>query len=229
MYTRSLFKIIALFGFWLQGVSPLSAEPSAFSTYFPLAVGNSWVYEFSTSTDAPPVHESVAVIGQDGDTFSLWINDDFLNGDILMGNGYQETVFRTVEGLGYPSRVRGTPQKPEVLSDKPQLFLKAPLTMNATWESNWGKYEVTAVDVTETVPAGTFKNCVEVTFKAHSGDVTIVSLYAPNVGLIQRDESFIAIAFAGGGPVRSLVRLKSWKVQDPTKGATNSTSAKSGS
>lgn len=229
MNNRSLFRIIVILGFWLQGIAVVSAEQSAFSTYFPLAVGNSWVYEFSTSTDAPPVYESIVVIQQDGEVFSLWIKDDFMTGDVLSGDGYQETVFRTSDGLGHPSRVRGTPQKPEVLSDKPQLFLKAPLTMNATWESNWGKYEVTAVDVTETVPAGTFKNCIEVTFKAYSGDVTVVSLYAPNVGLIQRDESFIAIAFAGGGPVRSLLRLKDWKVQEPAKSTTNGASAGAGS
>ncbi|MGH7961725.1 MAG: hypothetical protein ACRERD_07835, partial [Candidatus Binatia bacterium] len=133
------------------------------------------------------------------------------------------------DGLGYPSRVRGTPQKPEVLSKEPQLFLKVPLTKGATWENNWGKYEVTAVDVSETVPAGTFKNCVEVTYRAHSGDVTIVSLYAPGVGMIQRDETFIAIAFAGGGPVRSLLRLKDWKVQGPTAATAKSTATEPGS
>jgi hypothetical protein len=229
MNNRTLFTLIAMLGCWLQGVAVLGAEQSVSPTYFPLAVGNRWVYEFSTSTDAPPIYESVAVIGQDGNAFSLWIKDDFLNGDTLTGNGYQETIFRTAEGLGYPSRVRGTPQKPVVLSKEPQLFLKVPLTKGATWENNWGKYEVTAVDVTETVPAGTFKNCVEVTYRAYSGDVTIVSLYAPGVGLIQRDETFIAIAFAGGGPVRSLLRLKDWKVQEPVKDATNGASAGPGS
>lgn len=221
MSNRSLLTVIVILGFWLQG-AVLQAEQLAHTTYFPLAVGDHWIYEFSTSTDAPPVYESVSVIRQEGSAFFLWIKDDYMSGDILTGNGFQEAVLRTSEGVGFSGR---DAQNLETVDGKPQLFLKTPLTVGATWKNNWGKYEVTAVDVTETVPGGTFKNCIEVTYKANSGDVTIVSLYAPGVGLIMRDETFIAIAFAGGGPVRSLLRLKDWKVQESTKGTTNGASA----
>lgn len=221
MRNRSLLTVIVALGFWLQG-AVLQAEESAPSMYFPLAVGDHWIYEFSTSTDAPPVYESVSVIRQEDSIFFLWIKDDYMSGDILTGNGFQEAILRTSEGVGFSGR---DAQNLETVDGKPQLFLKTPLTAGATWKNNWGKYEVTAVDVTEKVPGGTFKNCIEVTYKANSGDVTIVSLYAPGVGLIMRDETFIAIAFAGGGPVRSLLRLKDWKVQEATKGTTNSASA----
>ena len=58
------------------------------------------------------------------------------------------------------------------------------------------EYAVTAIDETVTVPAGTFTNCVEVTHWSASGTVTTITLYAPGVGMVQRDETFSVI---GGG------------------------------
>ncbi|MGH7963301.1 MAG: hypothetical protein ACRERD_16010, partial [Candidatus Binatia bacterium] len=65
MNHRSLFGIILALGCWLYGTALLWAEQPLPSTYFPLAVGDHWVYEFSTSTDAKPIYESVAVIAQE--------------------------------------------------------------------------------------------------------------------------------------------------------------------
>jgi hypothetical protein len=211
MFMRSLLAFSFTLACWL-GSAPVWAEPLPPTAYFPLAVGNKWVYEFSQSPELPPVYESISVQSRTGDAFFMWIKDDYMLGDVLTGDGHQEVIYRTSDGFGYNSR---TVKNPHVLGDNPQLFLKTPLTMNATWENDWGKYHVTAVDVTEKVPAGTFRDCIEVTFRANSGDVTIVSLYAPGVGLIMRDETFIAIAFAGGGPVRALLRLKDWQVRNP--------------
>jgi hypothetical protein len=211
MSMRSLFTLSFTLACWLCS-AVVWAEPLPPTAYFPLAVGNKWVYEFSQSPELPPVYESLSVQSRNGDAFFMWIKDDYMLGDVLTGKGHQEVIYRTPDGLGYNDR---DAESPHAVGTNPQLFLKTPLTMNATWENGWGKYHVTAVDVSEKVPAGTFKDCVEVTFRANSGDVTIVSLYAPGVGLIMRDETFIAIAFAGGGPVRSLLRLKDWKVQKP--------------
>lgn len=210
MNTNFLRLISVLLSVCLLGATPPGADQTAATTYYPLTVGSHWVYEFSQSTNLPPVHESLTVIREEGDKSIVWIKDDYNDGSTLLGSGNEEIVFRTPEGFGYAGRGVTDDRATGV---EPQLFLKTPLTMGATWTTTWGKYEVTAVDVTETVPAGTFKNCVEVTFRANSGDVTVVALYAPGVGMIMRDENFIAIAFAGSGPVRSQLRLKAWEVK----------------
>lgn len=211
MNTSVLRLLSVLLSVCLLGATPPEADHTAPGTYYPLTVGNYWVYEFSTSINAPPVHESLTVLREEGDKSIVWIKDDYNDGSVLLGDGQEDIVFRTPDGFGYAGR--GVIDQ-QAVGVEPQLFLKTPLTMGATWTTTWGKYEVTAVDVTETVPAGTFKNCVEVTFRANSGDVTVVALYAPGVGMIMRDENFIAVAFGSGGPVRSLLRLKAWQVKE---------------
>ena len=50
------------------------------------------------------------------------------------------------------------------------------------WENNDGRYEITALAQTVSVPAGTFEGCVEVMRWNRGGTVTVTSLYAPGVG-----------------------------------------------
>jgi hypothetical protein len=93
--------------------------------------------------------------------------------------------------------------------------LKLPIVAGARWQSGDGVYAVTAVGETVTTPAGAFANCVEVTRWNKATRVTIVSTYAPGVGLIQREETFPVIGGLGGdfetsARGRTMLRLKEW-------------------
>lgn len=100
------------------------------------------------------------------------------------------------------------------------------------WENADGKYAVTAIGETVTVPAGTFPNCVEVTHWSASDTVTTITLYAPGVGVVQRDETFPIVGsgigsfdasqlgsgiggFDASQRGHAVLRLKEWKAMGP--------------
>lgn len=53
------------------------------------------------------------------------------------------------------------------------------------------------MDKTVTVPAGSFSHCLEVTNRRKGGKATVVTLYAPGVGVVQREETSPLIAESG--------------------------------
>jgi len=100
---------------------------------------------------------------------------------------------------------------------EPRFLLKAPLAVGTAWKNEDGRYEITAVDETVTVPAGTFTHCIEIVNKSVSGKVTVVSLYAPGVGVIRRDETFPrpeGSMFSERRKSRAILRLKEWKLAE---------------
>jgi hypothetical protein len=187
MNRRYFFVIILALGWGLKEPSLLYAEPPP-AAYFPLAVGNRWVYESSESTEVMPVVESWEVTRQEGNAFVLQIKQSYMTAE-----GIEEFFVSTADGM---RRLDRQTASFEAVGAEPRFFLKAPLTVGATWKNADGKYAVTAIDETVTVPAGTFTNCVEVTHWSASGTVTTITLYAPGVGMVQRDETFSVI---GGG------------------------------
>jgi hypothetical protein len=220
---RCYFLVVVLaLGFALQGSSSLGAEllPAA---YFPLAVGNEWVYESSEGTEATPVVESWRVARQEEGAFVLQIKQSYVTAD-----GVEEFFVSTAAGL---RRLDRQTASPETTEDELRFFLKAPLSVGATWKNADGTYTVTASGKTITVPAGTFTNCVEVTHQSTGGRVTVVTLYAPSVGVVQRDERFPIVGsgigdfdasqlggmggFDAPQQGHAVLRLKEWKVTSP--------------
>ena len=66
------------------------------------------------------------------------------------------------------------------------------------------------------MPAGTFKGCLEVTNTRKGGKATVVTLYAPGVGVVWREEIFPVIEGSGSFyPQRrdkAVLRLREWKL-----------------
>ena len=79
-----------------------------------------------------------------------------------------------------------------------QFILKTPLQLGTTWHTPDGRYEITALDGFAAVPADVFSHCLEVTFWSRNGQAKAVTLYAPGVGMVQRDESFAILGGPGG-------------------------------
>jgi hypothetical protein len=170
------------------------ADDSALTPYFPLSTGNRWVYEVQDRTDgAPPTEEYWEVTREEQGAYVLRIRPS----DLTTG-GFEESFMPTGEGIKRFARE---------MKDKehPPFFLKGPVQIGTTWEDEDGTYEITALDRTVTVPAGTFSHCLEVT-----------TLYAPGVGMVQREETFPIIEGSGSFyPQRqdkAVMRLREWKL-----------------
>ena len=206
----------------LQGCRSRNEEPLQ-SSYFPLAVGNRWVYESSESTAAAPVLESWEVFRQQGENaFSVRIKQPY-----AASTNLEEMFVTTTEGikhLGGQGRVDA-----EFASAAPRLFLKLPPEAGATWQNEDGRYAITAIDETVTVPAGTFTDCVEVTYWTADGKATVTSSYAPGVGMVQREERFSILGGIGNFDTppegRAVLQLKEWTIKSSEIGVRSSESA----
>lgn len=201
-YLFALFPILA--AYLSGGVMLVAAEPVN-SDYFPLAVGNRWVYESSEGSEEAPALETWEVVRQEGNGFVVRIQQPF----VTVG-GLEEQF--EVGGDGVKHRIQ------DASPSEPQLILKFPPTAGVRWQSGEGVYALTAVGETVTTPAGAFANCVVVTRWHKANKITLVSTYAPGVGLIQREETFPIIGGLGGDfetPARgrTVLRLKEWSVK----------------
>ena len=183
---------------------PVRAQETPVSQYFPLAVGNRWDYELHDRTDAPPVMEAWEVVREEDGVFVLRIRQSELT-----TGGFEELFIPTSAGIR--RLIRGITNK-----DDPPFFLKGPLRVGTTWDDKESTYEITALDKTVTVPGGTFRRCLEVTNRRKDGKATVVMLYAPGVGMVQRQETFPVIEGSGTFyPQRqdkALLRLREWKL-----------------
>lgn len=204
---------------WLQGTA--QAESPTPASYFPLTVGNRWVYEIVARSDDPSEPEQIGqkevwkVVRQEEGSLVLEI---VLNTE--EGTRFEEFLVPTGEGvkrLNIKTKDGGKPADADPSGTQPRFFIKTPITVGTAWKNQDGRYEITAIDETVTVPAGTFANCIEVTNKSESGKVTIVSLYAPGVGVVRRDETFPrpeGSAFDERRKSRATLRLKEWKLAE---------------
>lgn len=151
---------------------------------------------------APPTTEYWEIQREEEGRFVLRIRPS----DLKTG-GFEESFLPTKGGI---KRIAAETTR----KDDPPFFLKEPLRLGATWDDEDGIYEVTDFDKTVTVPAGEFSHCVEVTNTRKGGKATVITLYAPGVGIVQRQETYPIIEGSGSFyPQRqdqALLQLREW-------------------
>jgi hypothetical protein len=182
--------------------------------YLPLTVGNRWVYESSEGSAANPVLETWEVVRQEGQAFAVRIQQTFVpNGEV------EEQFAIGAEGVQrqLPASVQTAPPL--------QVILKMPPVEGLSWLGRDGRYTITALDETLTVPAGTFPHCVEVTRWRKETQVTEILTYAPGVGIVQREEKFPVIGGMGSdfetlARVHVVLRLREWRLAASSTGPT---------
>lgn len=202
---RPVFWLACCWGWWLQTGLVVAAQGSG--EYFPLAVGNRWVYESSEGSAAAPALESWEILRQEGREFVVRIKQPFITFE-----GVEERLDPVSGGLN--RRVQSA------TSSLTQVLLQPPFTVGAQWqEADGGRSAVTAVGETVTTPAGTFADCVEITRRRKGSQTIVVSTYAPGVGMVQREETFSVIYGGAGGDFltpakgRVVLRLKEWTIR----------------
>ena len=170
---------------------PSSASPSAggAAPFFPLAVGNEWVYR--DESPALPAERR-------GATRTVRILE------------------RTADGF-YRDNERGELRMDaECLRDRSRRLLCAPIEVGRSWSSvvsvsSTERYEIAGVGESVETPAGRFDGCVRVRAHNRAGpgtDHVLEITYAPRVGPV-RIETFAVIDGKAAPQIRAL--LQSYK------------------
>jgi len=159
---------------------------SSVSEYFPLAVGNEWVWD-DVSPQLPgggrQAARTVRIVSRTGDGF-----------------------FRDSDGNDV--RMDG-----ECVRDRLRRLLCGPLTLGSGWKSvvsvsSTERYEVVAVGERVVTPAGTFDGCVRVRGHNRAGASTehvMEMTYAPGVGPV-RLETWAIVDGVAAPQVRAVLR-----------------------
>src|SRR5512138_1904417 len=192
MNARTLLPIAALAAA-CAGARPAPHAPasSAPADYFPLAVGNEWVYR-DESPALPPDRRGAARTVR--------------------------ILERTRDGYFRDNERGELRADPDCLHDRSRRLLCAPIAPGRTWASvvsvsSTERYEIAGVGEAVATPAGRFAGCVRV--RAHNRaaattDHVLEITYAPGVGPV-RLETFVVV----GGKVTPQVRavLERYRVQ----------------
>ena len=189
---------VLLLGLWLvsggpprpdsRGLGEESVRGPLPADYFPLAVGNRWHYESSEGDSFSPVTETWRIVERRGLAYVLEIRQSLLAGELP-----SELVSVSAAGVAVQPRA-GAPVA---------FLIKSPVRLGTTWETAAGRFEITGLSEPVVVPAGVFENCLKVRFRAHNGQAAAVTLYAPGVGMVQRDESFTIFGGLGSAGLGS--------------------------
>jgi hypothetical protein len=170
--------------------APARAEAPGPADYFPLAVGNEWIY----------LDQSPALPAS--------------------GRGARRTVRileRTADGFFKDSERGELRVDGACVRDRVRRILCQPFTQGASWSSvvsvsSTERYEIAAADESVQTPAGRFERCVRV--RAHNRatadtDHVLEITYAPRVGPV-RIETYVVV----GGRITPQVRavLESYRV-----------------
>src|SRR6266545_4534468 len=164
---------------------PPPAAPSAPSDYFPLAVGNEWVYR-DESPALPPERRGATRIVR--------------------------ILERTSDGYYRDSERGELRADPDCLHDRSRRLLCGPIAPGTSWSSvvsvsSTERYEIAAVGETVSTPAGRFDGCVRV--RAHNRaergtDHVLEITYAPGVGPV-RIETFAVVGAEATPQVRAVL------------------------
>ncbi len=156
--------------------------------YYPLAVGNEWVY-----ADRSPQ------LGREG-------------------RRRVRIVARTADGYYRDDERGELRADPDCLHDRLRRLLCRPFEVGNAWASvvsvsSTERYEIAAVGETVTVPAGTFENCIRVRARNRAGpgaEHVLETTYAPGVGVV-RLETFAAVRGTVAPQVRA--ELESFRLE----------------
>lgn len=189
MSPRTLLTLIALTAACARAPSRAapSAPPAASSAgYFPLAVGNEWVYQ-DESPALPPERRGA------GRTVRI--------------------LERTADGYFRDSERGELRVEGGCLEDRLRRLLCAPIAVGTRWSSvvaagSTERYEIAAVGEAVETPAGRFEGCVRV--RAHNRasagmDHVLEISYAPGVGPV-RIETFAVVDGKATPQVRAVLR-----------------------
>jgi hypothetical protein len=190
MNARTLLPLAALAAACARAPQRPPVPPSP-GDYFPLAVGNEWVYR-DESPALPPEQR-----------------------------GARRTVRvleRTADGYYRDSDKGELRADADCLHDRSRRLLCAPIAVGTTWSSvvsisSTERYEIAAVGETVSTPAGRFDGCVRV--RAHNRaargtDHVLEITYAPRVGPV-RIETFAVVEGTATPQVRAV--LERYRVQ----------------
>ncbi|HEX9306519.1 MAG TPA: hypothetical protein VF894_03435 [Anaeromyxobacter sp.] len=190
MKTRILLPLAALAAA-CAGAPARPARAPEPATFFPLAVGNEWIYR----DESPALPEA--------------------------RRGARRTVRileRTKDGYFRDSERGELRADRDCLHDRSRRLLCGPLVQGTTWTSvvsvsSTERYEIAAVGESVETPAGKFDGCVRV--RAHNRaapgtDHVLEITYAPGVGPV-RIETFAVVGAAATPQVRAL--LEKYRVE----------------
>jgi len=193
----------ALFGCllapWSHAGDPKKKAPEPVD-YYPLQVGNSWVYDLDANGKKLTMDSKIARV-EVIDGVPLAVLEAEINGQVAATEH-----LRTNDKGTFRHRMN------QFVPDPPIMLLKSPLKADDKWSGEFqignvqAKYsaETKAEDVE--VPAGKFKT-IRVDLRVEEKDMVVTTAYwfAPNVGYVKQT---IAI-----GPVTILAELRKYEVR----------------
>jgi hypothetical protein len=167
-----LVALVALVGACARAPATAPRQPAP-GDYFPLAVGNEWVYR-DESPALPPERR--------GSTRAVRILE------------------RTSDGYFRDSERGELRVGADCLQDRARRLLCGPIAPGTSWTSivsvsSTERYEIAAVDESVVTPAGRFERCVRVRARnraSPSTDHVLEITYAPGVGPV-RLETFVVV------------------------------------
>jgi len=141
--------------------------------YFPFAVGNEWYWVRASSLDDSMAAGITDIRGRDGMTFYRF--------------AYASDTSFVLWFVHWNGELRAYATPPEDTASRDYLLLlKEPLDLGAAWQSPVYRndtFRIIDADVTLSVPAGTFKHCIQV------GDHVGPYYYAPGVGWVVQGDT----------------------------------------
>lgn len=169
-------RIFAITGVLFSSV--LFAQTPA---YFPLEAGNSWLYRLKNNNGGEVTFKSISVDGPESIQGRQYFNVDYFGRKVLLRSDPDGSVVEFDRASG---------------SERPWLQFQLP--EGATFQSYIDQCSVTTGRIQSrtanvTVPAGAFSDVVQIGFQGNCADAGVTQqFYAPNVGLVQHEETSFA-------------------------------------
>ena len=177
--------------------SPAGPQSGSDSAYYPLSVGNQWVYNRSGTVTVAGISLSTIsgenvtdITGQisHGEGFQVYVQEydmsdtiETAGQEVVLDSTY--TTYMNITDAGVYSYV--------TLAGADSVgFVPFPLQVGATWQFSEEPPmtgEILSLTETVSVPGGTFENCLEIRLTWVEAGNTVVNVtdYAPNVGRVR--------------------------------------------
>jgi hypothetical protein len=179
----ALLIVIMLAGCGTQPATPPpSPKPAeiAVDQYFPATAGSVWKYKGVGNEFAQFIR---TVTFRSGNRAQV---EDASGANVASVYVISATEVKRVFLLAEDERKRSLLTEKENRSD---VILRSPLKQGETWKNGDATFTIEAVGQTVTVPAGTYKDVVQVKSTQANSNWTTVDHFAPGVGLVKRDST----------------------------------------